>query len=98
MCSITPEHWGVSVRADGGNIVVTPASKIPAEVKSAIREHKPGILARLRPLGDEAPPLDRPPATEQELRRLMDHLADPEAFTRWLEWAMSYIDPAEEQQ
>ena len=43
----------------------------------------------------QAPPLDRPPATEQELRRLIDQLADPEAFTQWLEWAMDYTDPAE---
>jgi hypothetical protein len=48
------------------------------------------------PVGDgQPPPLGRPPATEMELRRLIDHLADPEAFTRWLEWAMSYMDPAE---
>ena len=42
------------------------------------------------------PPLDRPPETEQELRRLYNHwVAYPEAFTRWLEWAMVYTDPAE---
>ncbi len=47
-------------------------------------------------LGDgQAPYLDRPPQNEQELRRLMDHTAEPEAFARWLEWAMAYVDPAE---
>lgn len=50
-----------------------------------------------RPLGDgQAPPLVRPPETEQELRRLIDHLADPENFNRWLAWAMNRTDPAEE--
>mgnify|MGYP000430384082 CR=1 FL=1 len=44
----------------------------------------------------QPPPLNRPPQTEQELRRLIDHLADPEAFARWLEWAMNYSDPEEE--
>ena len=48
------------------------------------------------PVGDgQTPPLDRPPATEQELRRLYDHWREPGAFTRWLEWAMNYTDPAE---
>ena len=47
-------------------------------------------------VGDgQAPPLDRPPQTEQELRRLIDHLEDPEAFACWLEWAMNRFDPAE---
>jgi hypothetical protein len=40
-------------------------------------------------------PLDRPPATEQELRRLVDHLADPECFYTWLDWAMKSFDPSE---
>lgn len=49
-------------------------------------------------VGDgKAPPLDRPPAAEQELRRLYDYWEeDPEAFTRWLEWAMNYTDPVED--
>ena len=42
------------------------------------------------------PPLDRPPSTERELRRLIDHLAEPVAFANWLEWAMGYSDPAGE--
>ena len=44
----------------------------------------------------QLPPLDRPPKTEQELRRWMDHTADPEVFVRWLEWAMNYTDPVED--
>ena len=44
----------------------------------------------------QLPPLDRPPQNEQELRRWMDHTADPEAFVRWLEWAMNYTDPVED--
>ena len=44
----------------------------------------------------QPPPLDRPPQNEQELRRWMDHTADPEVFVRWLEWAMNYTDPVED--
>ena len=40
-------------------------------------------------------PWTGPPKREQELRRWMDHTADPEAFARWLEWAMNYTDPVE---
>ena len=91
---------GVTVRAEGGMVLLQPGSKVPLELKDAVREHKPQILAQLRramrPLGDgQTPPLGRPPKTEQELRRLVDHLADPEAFTRWLDWAMTYTDSAE---
>ena len=49
------QRLGISVWADGDNIFVAPASKIPAQVKVAIREHKPGILARLRPISDSQP-------------------------------------------
>ena len=40
--------------------------------------------------------MDRPPKTEKELRRLIDHLAEPEAFERWLDWAMNRTDAADE--
>ena len=43
------------------------------------------------------PPLDRPPETEMELRRLIDYLATPENFAAWLAWAMETMDPAEVQ-
>ena len=43
----------------------------------------------------QPPPLNQPPQNEQELRRWMDHTADPEVFVRWLEWAMNYTDPVE---
>jgi tubulysin polyketide synthase-like protein len=77
---------GVSVRADGDNIVVSPASKIPPQVKAAIREHKSAILAQLRPSRDgEHPLLDHLPATREELVLLVEQLADPQAFARWLE-------------
>ena len=51
------------------------------------------------PAGDgRPPPLDRPPETNQELRRLIDHLADTEKFTQWLERAMKYAGPSEASQ
>ena len=43
----------------------------------------------------QLPPLDRPPETEQELRRLISHLADPENFVAWMERNMARFDPAE---
>ena len=91
---------GVSVRADGDKVLLQPGSKVPPDLKDAVWENKPEILAQLRraiqPVDDgQAAQLHRPPATEQELRRLIDYLADPEAFTAWLDWAMTYTDPAE---
>jgi hypothetical protein len=56
-----------------------------------IRQQKPELIRELR-----EPYADKPPETEQELRQLMDHLEDPENFTKWLEWAMGYTDPAED--
>ena len=90
---------GLTVTAEGDKLVVRgPWSAEP--LAKELLEHKVEILAHLRraaqPVGDgQVPPLDRPPETEQELRRLIDHLADPEAFIQWLEWAMNYTDPAE---
>ena len=94
------QSFGVSITVDRDELVLRPASKVPPDLLDVVVQHKPEILAHLRReerVGDgQAPPLDRPPETEQELRRLVDYLADPEAFTRWLAWAMSYVDPAEE--
>jgi hypothetical protein len=40
-------------------------------------------------VGDgQLPPLDRPPATREELARLIDYLGDPVAFAAWLERLM----------
>ena len=43
------------------------------------------------------PPLRHPPADETELRRLIDHLADPVNFGAWFERIMAQTDPAEQQ-
>ena len=80
---------GVSVHADGDNVVIKPGSKAPVELKKAIRENKAEVIALL------VEPICRPPQTEQELRRLIDRLADPEYFTAWFDWAMEITDPAE---
>ena len=49
------------------------------------------------PVGDgQLPPLDRPPTSEMELRRLIDFLADPVAFAQWFARLMQQTDPAEE--
>ena len=83
------QDLGVSVWADGNNVVVSPASKIPSEVRAAIKEHKSGILASLRPIGDgQPPPLHHPPENETELRRLIDWQANPTNFSMWLQSLM----------
>jgi len=90
---------GINARVDGERLFLSPVDRVPADLLGEVRQHKAEIIQELRqPYGDgQAPPLDRPPRTEKELRRLIDHLAHPEAFTRWLEWAMSRIDPAEDE-
>ena len=35
-------------------------------------------------IGDGKAPPPRPPRTEEELRRLIDHLGNPDAMARWL--------------
>ena len=91
------QSFGVSVSLDHGELVLRPGNKVPTDLLPEVRQHKAGIIERLRAVGDgHPPPLNRPPQTEQELRRWMDHTADPEAFARWLEWAMHYIDPVED--
>ena len=88
---------GVSVSLDHGELVLRPGNKVPTDLLPEVRQHKAGIIEQLRSLGDgHPPPLDRPLRNEQELRRWMDHTADPEAFARWLERAMSYTDPVED--
>ena len=90
---------GINAWIAGEKLLLEPGSKVPPELFEEVRQHKAEILStiRRRMVGDgQAPPLDRPPATERELRRWMDHTADPEVFDRWLAWAMSYSDPVEE--
>ena len=90
------QSFGVSVSVDQDELVLRPGNKVPADLLPEVRQHKAGIIEHLRAVGDgQPPPLDRPPKTDQELRRWMDHTTDPEAFARWLEWAMTYFDPAE---
>jgi hypothetical protein len=58
----------------------------------------PGRKVRAGYVGDgQLPPLDRPPSTETELRRLIDYLDDPVAFARWFEALMHKADPAEKE-
>ena len=91
------QSCGVSVSVDQDELVLRPGNKVPADLLPEVRQHKAGIIEQLRAVGGgQLPPLDRPPKTEQELRRWMDHTAEPEVFARWLEWAMNYSDPAEE--
>ena len=92
------DRRGVVLEPNGDRLRYrAPQGTLPPELREAITENKAEIISTLRRLGDgQAPPLDRPPKTEQELRRWMDHTADPEAFARWLKWAMSYADPVED--
>ena len=87
------QEAGLTVWLDGSDLKVkghgerTPQTRAVVE---SLKEHKEEVITYLRQYGDgQLPPLDRPPADEQELRRLMDWTADPEKFARWLEWAMT---------
>ena len=93
---------GLVVSVDGDMLVIRGPRSAEALARDLL-EHKVEILSLLcqpeKPVGDgQPPPLDRPPSTEQELRRLIDHLADPVAFAAWLEWTMNRTDPAEGQE
>ena len=88
---------GLTVKAEG-DILVVRGPRSAEGLALELLEHKLEILQYFqsrRPGDGRAPPMDRPPATEQELRRLIDDLADPEAFALWLDWAMKFTDPAE---
>ena len=87
------QEAGLIVWLEGSDLKVkgqqeqTPQTRAVVE---SLKEHREEIVTYLRQYGDgQLPPLDRPPADEQELRRLMDWTADPEKFARWLEWAMT---------
>ena len=89
--------YGISVTVDVDELVLRPGSRIPSDLLIEVREHKQELIQELaKTYGNGVlPPLDRPPATEQELRRLMDYTADPENFAKWLEWAMTTFDRSE---
>jgi hypothetical protein len=92
---------GIAAQANGDKLVMTPGSKVPPELVPEIQEHKAEIMALVshdrKTVGyGQAPPLDRPPETEMELRRLIDHLADPVGFAEWFEQLMEQTDSAEE--
>ncbi len=85
------------MRINGPKVRLEPASKVPADLLAEIRQHKAEIVRELQPAyGDgKLPPLRHPPGDETELRRLLDYLADPTAFSHWLEHLMAQKDAAE---
>ena len=89
---------GVSVQLDGATVRVAPRSLVPDDLMVEAKAHKQELIHELTlTYGDgELPPLDRPPATQRELRRLMDYTVDEENFAKWLAWAMTYTDPSED--
>ena len=91
------DRRGVVLEPNGDKLRYrAPQGALTLELREAITENKAEILSTLRRVGDGQPaPLNRPPQNEQELRRWMDHTADPEAFAQWLEWAMNRFDPVE---
>ena len=85
---------GLMVWVDGSELRVkgqpTPQALVVVET---LKEQRNEVVSFLQRYGDgQPPPLDRPPANEQELRRWMDWTADPEEFARWLDWAMTRTD------
>ena len=90
------QEAGLTVWLDGSDLKVkghgerTPQTRAVVE---SLKEHKEEVITYLRRYGDgQLPPLDRPPANEQELRRWMDWTANPEKFVKWLESAWSRTD------
>ena len=88
---------GVEVELIGDQVQVTPVSVIPRELLAEAKTHKQELIDELTVTYGygQSPPFDRPPATEQELRRLMDYIADSDTFDAWLDRAKGYTDPAE---
>lgn len=91
-------NLGVEVELIGDMVQVTPVAKVPSDLLAEAKAHKAEIVCELQqPYGDgEPPPIDRPPATEQEFRRWMDYTADPTRFAERFDWAMNHFDPSEE--
>jgi len=90
------QEAGLIVWLDGSELKVkghgerTPHTRA---VVASLKEHKTQVVTYLRQYGDgQPPPLDRPIANEEELRRWMDWTANPEKFAKWLDWAMSRTD------
>ena len=88
---------GVEVELIGDQVQVTPVSVIPRELLAEAKTHKQELIDELTvTYGDgQPPPLDRPPETEEELRRWMDYTADPKRFAERFDWAMKHFDPSE---
>ena len=91
-------NLGVSIQIVGDKVRVAPVSVVPAELLAEAKAHKQELIAELTSiyLDGHPPPLNRPPATKQELRRLMASTANEENFAKWLAWAMTYTDPSED--
>ena len=101
------QRRGIILTSDGETLrYKAPKGAITEDLKSALKENKPAILALLggtsrrnfqeHQVSDrQLPDLSRPPSTKKELAWLIDYLADPEAFAAWLERLMQQTDPAE---
>ena len=93
---------GISVSLDGSELILRPGSRLPPDLLKEIRQRKAEIMSlvcqKKARVGDgQLPPLDRPPANETELRRLIDYLDDSVAFALWFEALMRQADPAEKE-
>ena len=89
---------GVTASAQCGNIAIRPASEVPPELKAEVRFNKSELLAILvQSLGDgHAPPLDRPPKGETELRCLRKgHSWLLDQHQRWQSGDTTAVDDAE---
>ena len=90
---------GLTVRLDGSDLQVDGEGELTPEALAAVKKlkkHKAEVVSLLGKYGDgNPPPLDRPIANEQELRRWMDWTTDPGKFAKWIEWAMNRPDLSE---
>ena len=66
---------GLTIRADAGDLVITPPGRLTAEQINYLRQHKAEILAALTDTGQ--PGADHPPANDEPRPDL------PDALTHW---------------
>jgi hypothetical protein len=81
------QEAGLVVWLDGSDVLIecdpTPEALAAIEI---VKEHKEEVVTYLRQYGDgQLPPLDRPPVTNEETRRLIDYLGNDENFKQWME-------------
>ena len=81
--------FGAAIHLDGGRLILMPASKVPAELKTRLRECKPELLAYLSrqsyDVQDSWAWIEERAAILEYDAGLPRNVADARAFTQWFE-------------